>query len=264
MFGGVTFGQFIPKDSLLHRLDPRAKTACLLAAVLSVLAASGWPGMAAVLGLTMAAAALSGLKARFFLGALRSLRVLLAVAFLAQALLTPGEALFGLGPLKVTREGLAAGADIFLRLSLLILLASLLTYTTSPIRLAAGLESLMSPFRRVGLPAHELAMMMTIAMRFVPTLLQEAEVIIKAQRSRGAGFAARSGPAGWAAGMLPLFVPLFAGALRRAEDLAVAMEARCYRGGANRTRMMELKLSRADFAALAVSLTVLAAVIYLR
>ena len=121
----------------------------------------------------------------------------------------------------------------------MILAASLLTLTTSPISLTAGLESMLSPFRRIGVPAHELAMMMTIALRFIPTLLQEAQILLKAQRSRGAHFSAGN-PARWAKSLLPLFVPLFAGALRRAEDLATAMEARCYRGGANRTRIRSL------------------------
>lgn len=263
MLSNITFGQFIPGDSLLHRLDPRAKTAGVLVAAASILAASNWQGFALAAGLTLAAVALSGLRAGIFLSGLRSLWVLLAVTFLIQVLLTPGEAVLAFGPLQVSREGLEAGGRIFLRLALLILIASLLTLTTSPVSLTAGLESLLSPLGRLGVPAHELAMMMTIALRFVPTLLQEAEILLKAQRSRGAGLAGR-GPARWAGGLLPLFVPLFAGALRRADDLAVAMEARCYRGGANRTRMKALKFSRQDFAALGVTLAVLAGVVALR
>lgn len=263
MLGGITFGQFIPGDSLLHRLDPRTKVVAVLGAAMSVLAAANWQGFTLAAGLTLTAMALSGLPVRIFLGGLRSLWVLLAITFLIQILLTPGETLIGSGPLKISREGLAAGGEIFLRLALLILTASLLTLTTSPINLTAGLESILSPLRRLGVPAHELAMMMTIALRFVPTLLQEAEIVVKAQRSRGAGFAA-GGPAGWARSLLPLFVPLFAGALRRAEDLATAMEARCYRGGANRTRMRDLTLNRPDYATLGVTLAVLGGVVVLR
>lgn len=263
MLSGITFGQFIPGDSLLHRLDPRTKVVGVLGAAMCVLTATNWQGFVLAAGLTLGAIALSRLPAGIFLGGLRSLWVLLAITFLIQVLLTPGEILIGYGPLKISREGLEAGGQIFLRLALLILIASLLTLTTSPINLTAGLESILSPLRRLGVPAHELAMMMTIALRFVPTLLQEAEVLVKAQRSRGAGFAA-GGPAGWARSLLPLFVPLFAGALRRAEDLATAMEARCYRGGANRTRMRGLKFGRPDYAAVGVTLVVLAGTVAVR
>lgn len=263
MLSGITFGQFLPGDSLLHRLDPRTKVVGVIAAAMAVLSATNWQGFALAVGLTLAAMVLSGLPGRIFLSGLRALWVLLAITFLVQILLTPGEVLFGWGPLKVSREGLEAGSQIFLRLALLILIASLLTLTTSPINLTAGLESILSPLKPLGVPAHELAMMMTIALRFVPTLLLEAEIIIKAQRSRGAGFAT-GGPVGWARSMLPLFVPLFAGALRRAEELATAMEARCYRGGANRTRMRELKFGRPDYAALGVTLAVLVGATTLR
>jgi len=263
MLSNITIGQFIPGESLMHRLDPRIKVAGVVAAAGSVLTASNWQGFALAAGFTLAAMALSGLRAGVFLGGLRSFWILLAVTFLIQALLTPGEAVLAMGSLRVTWEGLAAGAQIFLRLTLLILVASLITITTSPMSLTAGLESLLSPLGRLGVPAHELAMMMTIALRFVPTLLQEAETLLKAQRSRGAGTAGR-GPARWTRGLLPLFVPLFAGALRRAEDLAVAMEARCYRGGANRTRMKALKFSRLDYTALGVTLAVSALVFMFR
>lgn len=256
----VTLGQFIPGDSLVHSLDPRAKVVCVIAAAMSVLAASNWQGFALSAAFTLIAIIVSKLPGRIFLGVLRSMWVLLAITFIIQILLTPGEVLAGLGPLKISREGLQAGVQLFIRLALLILLASLLTLTTSPMNLTAGLESMLSPLGRLGAPVHELAMMMTIALRFVPTLFQEAEVVIKAQRSRGAVIATGS-PAGWAKGMLPLFVPLFSGAIRRAEELAVAMEARCYRGGTNRTRMRELRFGFIDYAAVAATLLVLAGVL---
>lgn len=255
--------QYFPGDSLLHRLDPRTKVAVVLSAAMSVLTAANWQGFVLAAGLVLAAVALTRLPARVFLRGLRGLWVLLAITFLVQLLLTPGEVLLGLGPLKISREGLTAGVLIFLRLSLLILAASLLTLTTSPISLTAGLESMLSPLQRLGLPAHELAMMMTIALRFIPTLLQEAQSLLRAQRSRGARFSA-GGPANWARSLLPLFVPLIAGALRRAEDLATAMEARCYRGGANRTRIRGLAFNSLDYAAGVVVLAVLAGSVALR
>jgi energy-coupling factor transport system permease protein len=254
-------GQYIPGDSFLHRLDPRAKVVCVLIAAITVLAASGRTGFVPAALITFVAVALSGLSPRLVLGGLRALRLNLAVTFLLQLLLTPGEVIAALGPLKITWEGLEAGSQLFLRLALLIFLASLLTQTTSPVALTAGLESMLAPFTRLGVPAHELAMMMTIAMGFIPTLLQEAELLVKAQRSRGAGLA--GGPAGWFRNMLPLLVPLFAGAIRRAEDLATAMEARCYRGGANRTRIRSLHFGPADYAAAAVCLIALAGTLIL-
>jgi energy-coupling factor transport system permease protein len=260
MLSGITMGQYIPGDSLLHRLDPRTKVFGVLAAAASILAASNWQGFVLAALLTITALMLSELPLRILLGSLKSLWILLAFTFLIQVFFTPGTALAGIGPLKISQEGVAAGSEIFLRLSMLILTAFLLTLTTPPIKLTAGLEYLISPLKRLGVPAHELAMMMTLALRFVPTLMQEAEIVIKAQRSRGAGFTTGS-PAKWAKGLLPLFVPLFAGALRRADDMAVAMEARCYRGGANRTRMRELKFDRPDFVVLGVTLVVLAAVV---
>jgi energy-coupling factor transport system permease protein len=258
----ITMGQYIPGESLLHRLDPRTKVACVLFVAAAVLAASSWIGFIPAVLITMAAIAISRFSPRLIIGGLRPLWLILAVTFLLQLLLTPGEVLVALGPLKISREGLEAGIQLFLTLVLIIFLASLLTQTTSPVALTAGLESMLGPLKRLGVPAHELAMMMTIAMSFIPTLLQEADILHKAQRSRGAGLA--GGPAGWLKNMLPLLVPLFAGAIRRAEDLATAMEARCYRGGANRTRIRSLHFAPADFAVMAVCLAVLAVTLVLR
>lgn len=263
MLSGITMGQYIPGNSLLHRLDPRTKMFGVLAAAACILTASNWQGFALAALLTITALMLSELPFRILLGSLKSLWILLAFTFLIQVFFTPGTVLAGLGPLKLTQEGIAAGSDIFLRLAMLILTAFLPTLTTPPIKLTAGLESMISPFKRLGVPAHELALMMTLALRFIPTLMQEAGVVVNAQRSRGAGFASGS-PTKWARSLLPLFVPLFAGALRRADDMAVAMEARCYRGGANRTRMRELKFNRADFLVLVVTLVVLGAAVALK
>ncbi len=260
MLSSITFGQFMPGDSLLHRLDPRTKVVGVLAVAASVLAAANWIGFALVAGLTLVAVLQSQLPAKVYISGLRAFWVIFAITFIVQAFLTPGEILAGLGPLKITQEGLETGGRIFLRLALLVLVASLLTLTTPPVNLAAGLESMLSPLKRLGVPAHELAMMMTIALRFVPILLQEAETLVRAQRSRGAAFVT-GGPAGWARGLLPLFVPLFAGALRRAEDLATAMEARSYRGGANMTRMMSLRFGLPDYVVLTLTAVVLAGVV---
>ncbi|OPY61455.1 MAG: Energy-coupling factor transporter transmembrane protein EcfT [Pelotomaculum sp. PtaU1.Bin065] len=259
----VTIGQFVPGDSLLHRLDPRTKVVCVIATAIAVFIIASWYEFALLTGFVFLSMILTGISAKIFFRGLLSIWLLLAVTFFLQALLTPGEVWFGLGFLKVTKEGLAGGGQIFLRLVLLILIAFLLTLTTSPVNLTAGLESILAPLRRVGVPTHELAMMMTIALRFVPTLLNEADKIAKAQRSRGAGFGS-GGAMDRVKGLLPLFVPLFAGALRSAEELAVAMEARCYRGGANRTRMHSLTLKPEDYMTLLITFAILAITVWLR
>ena len=165
--------------------------------------------------------------------------------------MTPGTEAFRIGFLTATWEGIVRGAYIGLRLILLILLSTLLTLTTSPLRLTDGLEALLSPLRRVGVPVHELAMMMTIALRFVPTLLEELDRIMKAQKARGVDFE-RGNIMQRLRAIVPVLVPLFLSAFRRADELALAMEARCYRGGEGRTQMKELRTGRLDYAAIGI------------
>jgi hypothetical protein len=171
-------------------------------------------------------------------------------------LTTPGTEIFSIGPIHVSEEGLRNGTLMTLRLVFLIAFSSLLTYTTSPIVLTDGIEALLMPFKRIGVPAHELAMMMTIALRFIPTLLEETDRIMKAQASRGADFTTGNL---WqkAKGLIPLLVPLFISAFRRADDLATAMEARCYRGGEGRTKMHQLIYTKRDYTAFCVILFIL-------
>jgi len=262
MAGGITIGQYIPGDSVLHRLDPRIKIISLLVTATAVMAAAGWVGFVPVVVLSLGAIIISGFSARSLFSGLRAFWLILLTTLLIQLFLTPGEILWALGPLKITQEGLTNSVQLFLRLALLIILASLLTQTTTPVTLTAGMESLLAPLTRFGVPAHELALMMNIAMSFVPTLQREAELLMKAHRARGAGLA--GGPAGWIKNMLPVLVPLFASALRRAEELAVAMEARCYRGGISRTGGRLRRPGWADYITLAVCLAVLAGTIALR
>ena len=175
--------------------------------------------------------------------------LIIGITFIINVLLTKGEVLFEIGPLTITKEGLSQAVFMALRLIFLITGTSLLTLTTSPISLTDGIEKLLSPFKKIGLPAHELAMMMTIALRFIPTLLEETDKIMKAQMARGADF--ESGNIiNRAKNLVPLLVPLFINAFRRADELAIAMEARCYRGGEHRTRLNELKLNRQDILAI--------------
>jgi energy-coupling factor transport system permease protein len=177
----------------------------------------------------------------------------LIITALINIFLTSGTVVYSIGPLSVTREGLVLAGFMVLRLVFLIVGTSILTLTTSPISLTDGIEKLLNPFKRIGLPAHELAMMMTIALRFIPTLLDETDKIMKAQMARGADF--ESGNIlKRAKNLVPLLVPLFISSFRRADDLAMAMEARCYRGGEGRTRLKQLRVERRDYAAVFILL----------
>lgn len=262
MLSSIVFGQFIPGDSLLHRLDPRTKVGTVLAGTWVAIADVNWQGFALAFTYMAAGILVSGFKPAIFYRVLRPFWLILAMTFLLQAFFTPGVQFFSFAGLKITTEGVVAGGQIFFRLVVLITVAALLTLTTPPIKLTAGLEAILSPLQRIGLPAHEIAMMMSIALRFVPTLFIEAQLLIKAQRSRGAGMA--GGFLAKAKYLLPLLVPLFARVIRRAEELGEAMEARCYRPGANRTRLFRLELGRADYLTLSISAVFLLMTFYFR
>lgn len=263
MLRNIVLGQYYPGESVLHRLDPRTKIVMTFVFMILLFMVNGFYGYLGFGLLTLLAVGLSRLPLRLVFQGLKSIIYILFITFLLNLFLTPGEVLFTLGPLTVTRPGLNLGVTMSVRLIILILLSSLLTLTTSPILLTDGLEALLKPFRRLGVPAHELAMMMTIALRFVPTLLEETEKIIKAQMARGADL--ESGNIFQRArALVPILVPLFVSAFRRADELATAMEARCYRGGEHRTRMRELKYRMADYLAFSVTGVVAAAVMALR
>lgn len=244
-FKDITLGQYIPGDSPVHRLDPRAKILLTLVLIVTLFLIDGWPGYLVFAGTIFAAAAISGIRARYLAKGLRPLTFILVFTFGLHLFMDPGRTLFVLGPVKATWEGLVQGVLISIRLALLVVATSLLTLTTSPIALTDGIESLLSPGKAVGVPAHELAMMMTIALRFIPTLLEEADKIMKAQTARGADFET-GGIVQRAKALVPVLVPLFVSAFRRADELAVAMEARCYRGGKGRTRLRSLRFTLGD------------------
>ena len=239
MLTDMTLGQYYPGNSFLHKMDPRAKILCTMIFICAIfLANNPWSYLVVTL-FTALCISLSGVPFRLIVKAVKPLWVILVFTLVIHLLTTPGTEIFRLGPVKITEEGVRNGVFMTLRLVFLIAFSSLLTYTTSPIVLTDGIEALLMPFRRFGVPAHELAMMMTIALRFIPTLLEETDRIMKAQSSRGADFTAGNI---WqkAKSMVPLLVPLFISAFRRADDLATAMEARCYRGGEGRTKMHRL------------------------
>ena len=248
MLKNITIGQHFPGDSVIHKLDPRIKILSVFLFILSLFFIDSFYPYILVVLLIGAVVATSKVPVTFILRGLKPLIFLIALTFSINVFMTKGEVLFELGPLTATKEGLIQATFMALRLIFLVIGTSLLTLTTSPISLTDGIEKLLNPFRKIGVPAHELAMMMTIALRFIPTLLEETDKIMKAQMARGADF--ESGNIiSRAKSLVPLLVPLFISAFRRADELAMAMEARCYRGGENRTRMKELKLEMRDLLA---------------
>ncbi|MDK2926778.1 MAG: energy-coupling factor transport system permease protein [Bacillota bacterium] len=252
MLKDITLGQYIPGNSLLHRLDPRTKILGSILYIIALFVLNDLPGYVIITAFSFALIFLSGLSWRYVLRGVRPIFYIVLFTLVLNFFLTPGRVVWQLGPLKATAEGIRLGIFMGWRLLLLVLTTSLLTLTSSPIALTDGIEYLLNPFRGIGVPAHELAMMMTIALRFIPTLLEETDKIMKAQMARGADFETGN-IVQRARGMIPLLVPLFVGAFRRADDLATAMEARCYQGGVGRTRLRELKFATRDFVALGVS-----------
>ena len=245
MLTDITLGQYYPGDSFLHRMDPRAKILCTMIFIVAIFLANNLWSYLLVAGFTFLAIAMSGVPSSLIWKAIKPLWIILVFTMGIHVLTTPGNELFTWKFIHISEEGIRNGLIMTLRLVFLIAFSSLLTYTTSPIVLTDGIEALLMPFKRFGVPAHELAMMMTIALRFIPTLLEETDRIMKAQSSRGADFV--NGNL-WqrAKNMVPLLVPLFISAFRRADDLATAMEARCYRDGEGRTKMHQLAYTWRD------------------
>ena len=254
MLTDITIGQYFPGESILHRMDPRVKIVLLFFLIVGIFVFDT-RGAYAVLSLfTLALMAASGVPFRMMARSVKPLWWILAFTFLVHLCSTPGELLAKVWIFELTYAGFWQGFFVCLRLVLLILLSSLLTFTTSPLALTDALESLLSPLKRVGVPAHELAMMMTIALRFVPTLIEETDKIMKAQQSRGSDFSSGN-IMKRVKSLIPILVPLFISAFRRADELAMAMEARCYRGGVGRTQMKALRVGRLDYIAAAVTAT---------
>lgn len=263
MLSDITIGQYFPGNSILHRLDPRTKVVLLFFYLVLIFLCKSGISYGVMTALTAALMLLSKVPMRMMLRSLKPLWWIILFTFVVHIFSTPGEELCKVAFLSVTAEGIVEGFYICLRLVLLICLSSLLTFTTSPLKLTDAMEALLSPGKRVGVPAHELAMMMTIALRFVPTLIQETDRIMKAQQSRGADFMTGSIMKRMQA-FVPVLVPLFLSAFRRADDLAMAMEARCYRGGEGRTQMKALKITSIDYVAWSFSILLIAAVLALR
>ena len=257
MIRDITIGQYYPAESLLHRLDPRVKFVGTLIYIVSLFVMNSWGyllGTAFLIGVIL----LSKVPFSFMIRGLKSIVVLLVITMTLNVLLTPGRVIWQWGILRVTWEGLALAGRMGIRLIYLILGASLMTLTTTPNKLTDAMESLMKPLNKIHVPVHEIAMMMSIALRFIPILLEETDKIMKAQMARGADFDS-GGLIKKVKAMVPLLVPLFVSAFRRANDLALAMEARCYPGGEGRTQMKPLRYQKRDWLAYSFLLVYLAA-----
>ena len=262
MFRDLTLGQYYPVDSLIHRLDARTKLLMTLIHIIALFTARDFLAYALAAAVLVIWVALSKVPVGYMLRGLKPILFLLFISVFFNIFWTKGEILFALGPIAVTKEGLLQAARMALRLILLIFGTSLLTYTTSPTQLTAGLEQGLHFLNYIRIPVHEIAMMMTIALRFLPILTEETNKIILAQKARGADFETGN-MIRRAKAMVPILVPLFVSAFRRANDLAMAMEARCYHGGEGRTRMKPLKFGKADYIALILFAVYLAAMIVL-
>ena len=260
----ITLGQYYPGNSFIHRLDPRTKILSTLLLIVAVFLANTAIGYAALCAMVLFIILVSGLPFMLVLKSVKPLLFIIVLTLVLHAVMGQGEhVLYQWKFIKVTEEGLQLGVQMAMRLILLLMISSILTFTTSPIVLTDGIEALLRPFRVIGVPAHELAMMMTIALRFIPTLMEETDRIIKAQTARGADFSGGNLLVR-AKNMLPILVPLFISAFRRADDLAVAMEARCYRGGEGRTRMHQLAYRPGDVMAFVFAFAMIGLLAFLR
>ncbi len=247
MLNNITMGQYYPVDSRVHRLDPRIKLILTIVFIVIVFMAKTFLGYAVILGFVWLTSRLANVPFRMLLRGLKPLRLIIVLTFLLNLFFTTGETVWvEFWIIRITKEGFLQAAFYSLRLIFLVIGTSLLTLTTSPVSLSDAIEILLTPLKKIHFPAHELAMMMTIALRFIPTLLEETDKIMKAQMARGADF--ESGNLiSRARAMVPLLVPLFVSAFRRAGDLAMAMESRCYHGEEGRTRFRVLKITRYDW-----------------
>ena len=263
MLRDITLGQYYQTDSVIHRLDPRVKLVATLIFIISLFLVDNFIGYLIAAAFLACMVKISRVPFRFMIKGMKSIVFLLLIAVIFNLFLTPGEPLISFWKLTVTKEGLRMASMMAVRLVFLIIGSSLMTLTTTPNNLTDGMEKLMSPLKRLHVPVHEVAMMMSIALRFIPILLEETDKIMKAQIARGADF--ESGNLiKKAKAMVPLLVPLFISAFRRANDLAMAMEARCYRGGEHRTKMKPLCYRAADRVAYCVLLLYFAGCVAIR
>ena len=263
MLKDITLGQFFPGDTLAHKLDPRTKLLVTVFYVVALFTAKSYIAYGVLILTLIVAVRISRVGAKALFKGLKPVLFIIAFTALLNLFYTPGTELCHFCIFRITIEGVRAAITMMLRITLLIMGTFLLTYTTSPIRLTDGLESLLGPLKKIKVPVHELAMMMSIALRFIPTLIEETDKIMSAQKARGADFETGS-LMQRAKALVPLLVPLFVSAFRRADELATAMECRCYHGDEGRTKLNVLHYQTRDYLVLGYYAVLVAAVIALR
>lgn len=260
----LIIGQYVPLDSLIHRMDPRSKLTAVFLSIIIIFLANNWVTYGLISLFCLAAVILSKIPLVFLYRGLRSILFIILLAFILNLMFTSGgPVLLEWGWFRVTAGGLVQSVFISIRLLIIVVLTTLLTLTTSPLEITDGLETMLQPLKKMKLPVHEFALMMSISLRFIPTLLQETEKIIKAQAARGSDITSGSLKSRVKA-LVPLLVPLFVGAFKRAEDLAMAMEARGYHGDQGRTRFRELCWARRDTLMMAATAVLTVLLIVLR
>ncbi len=248
MIKDITLGQYLPGRSAVHRLDPRTKIILIFAYIVMLFTVKNAAGYVISALFLILVCTLAKIPAKMILKSLKPILFFVIFTAIINLFMTSGEIIFSFWIFKITKEGVVLTVKMALRLVLLVAGTSILTYTTSPIVLTDGIEKLLSPLSKIGVPSHEIAMMMTIALRFIPTIIDETDKIIRAQSARGSDF--ESGNLiRRAKALVPILVPLFISAFRRADDLAVAMECRCYHGGKNRTKLKSIKMTQLDLVA---------------
>jgi len=259
----ITLGQFFPGDTVVHRLDPRTKLIIMLMYITALFIAKGFVAYGFMLAVLITCLAVSRIKPAAVFRGLKPVFIIICITVILNIFFIRGETiLFQYYSIIITQEGVYTAIFMALRLMMLIISTFLLTYTTSPITLTDGLERMLSPLKRIRLPVHEFAMMMSIALRMIPTLIEETDKIMSAQKSRGADFET-GGLIKRAKAILPLIIPLFISAFRRADELATAMESRCYHGGKGRTKLKVLHFTGIDYIAFIFGAGIVAAVIFL-
>ena len=264
MLKDITLGQYFPGNTVAHRLDPRTKILLVTLYIIALFSAKGLLGYMVMAATLAVCVKISKVGFKSLVRGLKPLVVIIAFTGILNIFFTPAESyLLEWGILRISEKGIQNALFMVVRIMLLVMGTFLMTYTTSPIRLTDGLKSLLGPLKRLRVPVHELAMMMAIALRFIPTLIEETDKIMSAQKARGADF--ESGNIFQKAkALVPILVPLFISAFRRADELATAMECRCYHGGEGRTKLHVLKYQRRDYIALTGGVVILALVVVLR
>jgi len=263
MLKDITLGQYFPGNSIIHRLDPRTKLIMLLVYIVALFMAKGWVAYGVLFAALVWVIKISTIPVKSIVKGMKPLVLILVFTGILNLFFTQeGTLLVDFWIIKIYSGGLSRAAMMVARILMLITCTFLLTYTTSPIALTDGLEALMNPLKKVGVPVHELSMMMCIALRFIPTLIEETDKIMCAQKARGADFENGS-LIERAKALIPILVPLFISAFRRADELATAMECRCYQGGEGRTKMKLLRYHREDFVSFGIGAALVAAVVLL-